>query len=164
MKLKLLSASVLLLAGTAVFAASSQQKIATVNMETLGQTNVCQAPIKSLQTEYKSQFAAIQKQASELQNSKEQADQEKLAKLSEQYQQLQQEIEVKAQSADNACIDAIMTATKQVADKDGYTVVIPESSTLYAAHSIDITPTVETALNVDASKQEKVDTTKPNTK
>lgn len=152
MKFKLLPAAVLLLAGTTVFAANTQQKIATVNMDTLGQTNVCQSPLTALQTEYKPQFEALQKQAAELQNSKDKSEQDKLAKLGQQYQQLQQEVEAKAQTADNACLDAIMTATQQVADKAGYTIVIPQNSTLYATKSVDITNAVETALNTKAPK------------
>lgn len=152
MKLKLVSATALLFAGTMAFAANAPQKIATVDMQILGETQVCQAPMTDLQNEYKPQFEDLQKQAAALQSSTDKKDQDKLAKLGEQYQNLQQEVEAKAQQADDTCLKAIMAATKHVADKAGYSVVIPQSSALYAANSVDITQSVEADLEASTSK------------
>jgi len=152
MKLKLISLAALSLAAASTFAATNDNNIATVNMKELSQSSICKAPITALQKKYQPEFELLQKQGMALQNKKDKADQEKLKTIEAKMQALSQKAQSEAQKAQSNCIDSIKDAAKKVADKNGYSLVIPNQVAIYAVKSVDITKQVDTQLNATVKK------------
>ena len=57
------------------------------------------------------------------------------------------------QKSESDCRTSIKNATRKVADKNGYSLVVPNQVAIYAVESADITKQVETQLNTMDKKQ-----------
>jgi Skp family chaperone for outer membrane proteins len=143
---KLLASTALSVIAVTSFAANNEtNQTAVVDMQALASSKTCTAMIDVLKSEYEPQLQEIRKEANALDPKSKNKTKEEM--LTKQFQEIQKEAQDKAQTAQINCINTIRAAAKIVAEKDGYSIVLPKMGALYVNSSSDITPLVLKQLN-----------------